>query len=108
MENQTHLWMGIPAQPEISPNGDGFSMRCSYPVTVQVYSGQTIPMVTELEIGELREPDPNRPSMILRRAGDEGLWALAKGYGSTVAAIQEANQLTGEPDDGQMLFIPIC
>ena len=108
MENQTHLWMGIPAQPEISPNGDGFSMRCSYPVTVQVYSGQTIPMVTELEIGELREPDPNRPSMILRRAGDEGLWALAKGYGSTVAAIQEANQLTGEPDDGQMLLIPIC
>ena len=107
IENQTHLWMGSPAKPETSPNGDGFSVRCSYPVTVQVYSGQTIPMVTELEIGELREPDPNRPSMILRRAGDEELWALAKGYGSTVAAIQEANQLTGEPEDGQMLLIPI-
>ncbi len=108
LENQTHLWMGDPAEPEISPNGDGFSVRSSYPVTVQVYSGQTIPMVTELEIGEQRQPDPNRPSMILRRAGDEGLWALAKGYGSTVAAIQEANRLTGEPEDGQMLLIPIC
>ncbi len=108
MENQTHLWMGSPMQPEILPNGDGFSVRCSYPVTVQVYSGQTIPMVTELEVGEVRESDPNRPSMILRRADDEGLWALAKGYGSTVAAIQEANQLTGEPDVGQMLLIPIC
>ena len=107
MENQTHLWMGNPAQPEILPTGDGFSVRSSYPVSMQVYSGQTIPMVTELELGELRQPDPNRPSMILRRAGDEGLWALAKGYGSSVAAIQEANQLTGEPADGQMLLIPI-
>lgn len=108
MENQTHLWMGSPAMPEISPNGDGFSMRCSYPVTLQVYSGQSIPMLTELEISEQRQPDPNRPSMILRRAGDEGLWDLAKGYGSTVTAIQEANQLTGEPENGQMLLIPIC
>lgn len=108
MENQTYLWMGSSAKPEISPNGDGFSVRSTYPVTVQVYSGQTIPVVTELEIGEQRQPDPDRPSIILRRAGEEGLWAIAKGCGSTVAAIQEANQLTGEPEHGQMLLIPIC
>ena len=82
-------------------------MRTEYPVTMQVYSGQTIPAVTALELGEIKDPDPNRPSVVLRRAGDEGLWAMAKGYGSTVAAIQEANQLSGEPEIGQMLLIPI-
>ena len=108
MENQTHLWMGNPAKPEILPSADGFSVRSTYPVSMQVYSGQTIPMVTELELGELRQPDSNRPSLILRRVNNEDLWALAKGYGSTVSAIREANQLADEPSDGQMLLIPIC
>ena len=107
MENQTYLWMGDPVQTDISPKGEGSSVRCTYPVTMQAYSGQSIPMVTELEIGEIREPDPDRPSMILRRAGEESLWTLAKSYGSTVAAIQEANRLDGEPNDGEMLLIPI-
>ena len=106
-ENQTALWVNDPAQPDLMPNGEGFTMRSTYPVTLQMYSGQTIPIVTELEIGEIREPDPDRPSIILRRAGDEGLWAIAKGYGSTVDAIMEANQLAGEPENGQMLLIPI-
>lgn len=106
-ENQTALWVNDPAQPDLMPNGEGFTMRSTYPVTLQMYSGQSIPIVTELEIGEIREPDPDRPSIILRRAGDEGLWAIAKGYGSTVDAIMEANQLAGEPENGQMLLIPI-
>ncbi len=107
-ENLVQLWPGIPVQPDVLPNGEGMTIRSRYPVMAQVYSGQTIPAVTELELGEYKEPDPNRPSIILRRAGDEGLWNIAKGYGTTVAAIQEANQLSGEPENGQMLLIPIC
>lgn len=107
MENQVQMWMGDPEQPEVTPNADGAAVRGKYPVTAKVYSGQTIPVVTELELGEIREPNPNRPSIILRRAGEEGLWAIAKGCGSTVAAIQEANKLIGEPEKGQMLLIPI-
>ena len=107
MENQTELWLNDPAQTDIMPNGEGFTMLSTYPVTVQSYSGRAIPMVTELEIGEQREADSDRPSIVLRRAGDEGLWAIAKGYGSTVDAIMEANQLAGEPENGQMLLIPI-
>ena len=64
-----------------------------------------ISMVTGLEVGTLQEPDPDRPSVILRRAGEESLWELAKSYGSTVAAIQEANGQQTEP--GQMLLIPL-
>lgn len=68
---------------------------------------QGIPMVTGLELGEARKPDPNRPSMILRRCGTAGLWELAKGNRSTVAAIREINALEGEPEPGRMLLIPV-
>lgn len=68
---------------------------------------QQIPMVTGLEVGEPIQPDPERPSLILRRMGDMGLWELAKGCGSTVEAIRNANRLTEEPVPGQMLLIPV-
>ena len=106
-ENQIQLWPGFPMAIEETPGTDGFALRSAYPMTVQVYSGQAIPMVTHLEMGEIKEADPGRPSIILRRAGDEGLWAIAKDYGSTVQAIREANQLADEPESGQMLLIPI-
>ena len=63
--------------------------------------------VTAMEIGEQQTPDPNRPSVILRRAGENSLWELAKKTGSTVSAIQEANHLTQEPLDDRILLIPI-
>lgn len=65
-------------------------------------------MVTALELGEEREPDPARPSLILRRAGEQRLWDLAKGCGSTVEAIIQANGLQGEPDPARLLLIPIA
>ena len=66
-----------------------------------------IPMVTGLEMGELQQPDPNRPSLILRRSGGQSLWELAKTHGSTVDAIRGANRLEEEPDETQMLLIPV-
>lgn len=68
---------------------------------------QGIPMVVGLELGESVKPDPDRPSMILRRCGTARLWDLAKGNGSTVAAIREVNKLEGEPEAGRMLLIPV-
>lgn len=66
-----------------------------------------LPMVIGLEAGELKEPDPNRPSLILCRAGEEGLWNLAKRTGSTVQAIKKANNLESEPDGNKLLLIPV-
>ena len=106
-ENQSHLWIGDADTVDILPVSNGQMLRTTYPVTVQAYSGESIPMVTELELGEERLADPNRPSLILRRAGEEGLWAIAKASGSTVSAIRDANQLEDEPEIGQMLLIPI-
>lgn len=64
-------------------------------------------MVTELEAGEITAADPARPSLILRRAGNDSLWDIAKSSGSTVDAIRKANGLEQEPAPTQMLLIPI-
>ena len=70
-------------------------------------SQQGIPMVTGLELGEMAVPDPGRPSLILRRAGEDSLWEIAKRTGSTVNAIRQANGLMDEPLDDRLLLIPV-
>ena len=107
-ENRTDLWLGNGPWTEIQLTAEGGVVRTRYPVNVQVYSTQTIPMVTAMQLGEQRQKDPNCPSIILRRAGEEGIWMLAKETGSTVSAIREANRLVDEPEEGQMLLIPVC
>lgn len=68
---------------------------------------QGISMVTALDLGEMARPDPGRPSLVLRRAGEESLWELAKNNGSTVDAIRKANGLMDEPLDDRLLLIPV-
>lgn len=88
-------------------HGNGTSVHGELPLMANIYSGEPLPMVTGMEIGEITEGDPNRPSVILRRAGEECLWEMAKKAGSTVEDIRRANHLTGEPEAGKMLLIPI-
>lgn len=66
-----------------------------------------IPMVTALEIGEVQEPDPDRVSLIMRKAGNECLWDIAKQSGSSVEMIRKLNHLTEEPDPDQLILIPV-
>lgn len=70
-------------------------------------SDQEMPMISGLHMGDETKPDPNRPSLILCRAGNRSLWELAKACGSTVDMIQKANQLTGEPEAENTLLIPV-
>lgn len=48
-----------------------------------------------------------RPSLVLRQAGQNSLWELSKKYGSTVEGIRSINQLLDETDKNKMLIIPI-
>lgn len=66
-----------------------------------------VSMVTAIDVNEVAEPDPNRPSLILRRSGNDTLWEIAKAAGSTVEAIREANRLQEEPGPEQMLIVPV-
>lgn len=90
------------------PSGDQTLMQTRMEMQLRSSARTNIPMVTGLELGDMAEPDPGRPAVILRRAGDEELWYLAKGTGSTVDAIREANGLQGEPEPGRMLLIPVA
>ncbi len=86
----------------------GGSLSLSGQLQLETLAQQQIPMVTQLQVGQETEPDPDRPTLILRRMEDMSLWELAKGCGSTVEAIRKANQLSSDPVPGQMLLIPVC
>ena len=64
-------------------------------------------MVSALELGECAEPDPMRPSLVVKRSGADSIWSLAKACGSTVEAILEANGLEEAPKDDRLLLIPV-
>lgn len=90
-----------------SAMGGEASLQADVLTEMLATASQGLSMVSGLELGEMKEPDPQRPSLILRRAGKERLWDMAKRCGSTVEAIRKANQLTDEPEDGQVLLIPV-
>lgn len=99
--------LGNANPPQVSLNGERADLQVEMPVHMQVVAQQGIPMVTGLELGEACQPDPDRPSLILRRAGTDSLWDIAKSAGSTVQAIQTANGLDQEPNSEQVLLIPV-
>ena len=89
-------------------SGDQTEMNAKMEIQLRTTAKNPIPCVWAMEIGEMKEPDPQRPALILRRAGEEELWYLAKAAGSTLAAIREANGFEGEPEPGKMLLIPVA
>lgn len=81
--------------------------KTDMPMEMTATANQRIPMVTGVTLGEQRLQDPNRPTLILRRAGENRLWDIAKDSGSTMEAIRRANNLQAEPAPNQMLLIPV-
>ena len=95
------------AQAQAIPGSGSILLKGEFPLVLTAVSQGGIPMVTEVELGETRQRDPNRPSLILCRAGGKRLWDIAKETGSTTEAIRSANSLKEEPAPGQMLLIPV-
>lgn len=101
--------MLLPAgKPQASLGGGNATMWAEVLADTAVLSAMGMPMVCGLELGEETAPNPERPSLILCKAGAGSLWDVAKRCGSTVAAIQKANRLEKEPDPEQILLIPIA
>ena len=88
--------------------GDGISL--SIPLQVETKTGtiQGLDMASGLELGQEREPDPERPSLVLCRPGKENIWSIARRCGSTMEAIQRANRMDGEISENRILLIPIA
>lgn len=108
-DRDTALW--LTAQPpencSAEPGSGGTTVKMELPVCLTATARQRFPMVTGLELGQEEKPDPDRPSLILRRAGSDRLWDIAKESGSTVEAIRKANHLEADPEPDQMLLIPV-
>lgn len=94
--------------PQGDSGMDGIRMRQDMTLDTTVTTDAGVTMVTGLELGEATAPATDRPSLILRRVGEESLWDMAKHYGSTEEAIRSANNLTDEPVPGQILIIPVA
>lgn len=65
------------------------------------------PTVEMITVGQPKQKNVNRPSLILRKTGHSSLWEIAKQTGSTVADIRAANKIDGQPEPGQILLIPV-
>lgn len=94
-------------QVHAMPGMDGMTLSGQLQMRLITDSAEAIPMITGLELGEIREAEEGRPSVILRISGMESLWELAKQCNSTVDAICMANGLEGEPVRDRMLLIPV-
>lgn len=99
----------IPGQPEVhAVIGSGaVSLSAELPVAMEVSTEQSLSMITGIQLGQAIKRDTARPSLILKRAGEQSLWELARNCGSTREAIRTANALSGEPAVEQMLLIPV-
>lgn len=102
-ENTLLTVVPAPADPQFSSG----SVKAELPLELTAGAKQQFPAVMGLTLGEERKPDPGRPCLILRRAGSESLWQIAKAAHSTASAIREANNLQAEPAPGQLLLIPV-
>lgn len=106
-DTQMEAVAGATGKPQAAFAGGRTELRGDVLMQTTASAQQGIGMITALELGELTEPDPNRPSLILCRVGDDKLWDIAKRTGSTVEAIREANHLTDDPQSQQILLIPV-
>ena len=89
------------------PGMEGIDTSAQVLLNVKIMSGQGIPMASGIMVEQKKENDQGRPSLILRRAGTDSLWQIAKTSGSTVDLIRKANGLEGEPAWDRMLLIPV-
>ena len=94
-------------RPQVMPGNDAAEIRADVMMKTRTSSQQGLPMVTGLDVGEIQEPDPNRPSLILCRMDADQLWDMAKRCHSTVDAIRQINGIQDEPAPNQMLLIPV-
>lgn len=96
-----------PTEPQAMAGNGQILAKTDLPMEYITTTLQQFPMVTGLELGAQRTPEPNRPTLLLRRAGEQRLWDIAKDSGSTMDAIRRANGLAEEPMPNQMLLIPV-
>ena len=106
-QNKVDAYLQPGGYPMADVNDQGIALTAQWDVTADVFSEQGLPMLTQINLGDKCEKDPNRPSLILRKAGQQRLWDIARECGSTVDAILQANDLQDQPEADRILLIPV-
>ena len=106
-DNNTDTCITVLGRPQATVGAGAVTLRADMLGQSVISTGQGIPMIVGMKVGEAEKPDPNRPSLILCRKGNRRLWDVAKETGSTVEAILQTNGLEAEPEGDQVLLIPI-
>lgn len=94
-------------RPQTMAGAGTVNIRADMTAEAVINAGKGISMLTGMEMGDAEKPDPNRPSLILCRKGKRSLWDVAKETGSTVESILMANDLESEPEESQVLLVPV-
>lgn len=92
-----------------APGAGGVEVRFTLEFHCRTQRQLAVSCVKYAKLGDVRHSEPgDAPSLILRLATPgEGLWELAKTYGTTREQILQANELTEEElPEGKMLLIP--
>ncbi len=94
--------------PAAAPVGEGVEVTALLSFRWMIWEESELPVIQQVLLGELRQVDPNEPSVILRAVHPgEDLWAVAKAYHTTDEAILAASGLDNEEIyPGQRLLIP--
>lgn len=100
---------GCPGEVFAAPAAGGAEVRFTVEFHCLTTVNDQVPGVSGARLGEARSSgEGTRPSVVLRLAAPgEGLWDIAKAYGTTTQQILQANEL--EEEDlplGRMLLIP--
>lgn len=104
----TVAFSGMRGMPTVRKEGGNWRTDTQVVLSIGSLCARPMNMVCALRAGEVTPPDPDRPSVIIRRRGShESLWDLAKHSGSTVGAIRKMNKLEGEPAEDKLLLIPV-
>ena len=98
-----------PGEVFAAPAAGGVEVRFSLEFHCLTLTDLSVAAVEQASLGEARgSGEGSRPSVVLRLpVPGEGLWEIAKSYGTTIQQILQANELEGEElPEGKMLLIP--
>ena len=99
----------VPGELFAAPSAGGVEVRFNLEFQCLTTAALPVPMVKNARLGEARTAgEGQRPSVVLRMAAPgEGVWELAKAYGTTKEQILQANELDSEQlPAGKLLLIP--
>lgn len=90
----------------MSPS-DGISVSLHHQLSIWTGKMEKIPMIAGVELGQTRETDTIRPSVILVNGAGESLWDLAKNSNSTISLIRSVNDIIDDTAPDRLILIPV-